>query len=124
MLYRVRRQIKLMFKRWKDGGGLATTRARTGATALCEFLAKLLAVLIQHWATLLRGGPLGVVSATRSCLRVKRNTPRLIEALKSGVEPIVAVLEAIKAELDRLPKRPRRKRPTTRQLLFAPRFTH
>lgn len=124
VLYRVRWQVELMFKRWKDGGGLATSRARTGSTALCEFLAKLLAVLIQHWATLLRGGPLCVVSATRSCSRVRRITPRLAEALKSGVEPIVAVLEALKVELDRLPKRPRRKRPTTRQLLFAPRFTN
>lgn len=124
VLYRVRWQVELLFKRWKDGGGLATTRARTGATALCECLAKLLAVLIQHWATLLRGGPLCVVSATRACARVRRITPQLAEALKHGVEPLVAVLKTLKAELDRLPRRPRRKRPTTRQLLFAPRFTH
>jgi hypothetical protein len=124
VLYRVRWQVELMFKRWKDGGGLATSRARTGATALCEFLAKLLAVLIQHWGTLLRGGPLCVASATRACSRVRRIAPRLAEALTRGVEAIVAVLETLKTELDRLPKRPRRKRLTTRQLLFAPRFMY
>lgn len=123
-LYRVRWQIELMFKRWKSGGGLGQSRGRLADRVQCEFLAKLLAVLIKHWATLLRGGPLCVMSATRAGARVKWWAGRLAEALGSG-EPrrVVQVLESLKKDLDRLPKRPRRARPTTRQLLFAPRFT-
>jgi hypothetical protein len=91
---------------------------------LCEALAKLLAALIKHWATLWRGGPLCVVSAVRAAARVKWWAHRLAEAIGSGArEAVVRVLERLKADLDRLPKRPRRARKTTRQTLFAPSFT-
>jgi hypothetical protein len=90
---------------------------------LCESLAKLLAALIKHWGTLLRGGPLCVVSATRAATRVKWWASRLAEAIGSGApEAVVRVLERLKADLDRLPKRPKRARKTTRQTLFAPSF--
>ena len=122
-LYRVRWQVELLFKRWKSGGGLARSRGRTKDRIVCEFLAKLMAVLIKHWATLLRGGPLSVASPTRAGGRVKWWAARLAEAVASGcLEAIVEVLERLKADLDRLPKRPRRKRKTTRQTMFAPQF--
>jgi DDE family transposase len=122
-LYRVRWQVELLFKRWKSDGGLARSRGRLGATVLCELLAKLLAVVIKHWATLLRGGPLSVVSAAQAGSCVKRWAGRLAEAVESGCPArVVRVLGRLKRALDRLPKRPRRRRPTTRQLLFAPRF--
>ena len=123
VLYRLRWQVELMFKRWKSEGGLARSRGRIGNRVLCEFLAKLIAVIIKHWASLLRGGPLNTASSTRMGSRVRWWTGRLQTALAQQ-DPLqaIAVLTRLKSDLDHLPKRPRRNRPTTRQTLYAPRI--
>lgn len=123
VLYRLRWQVELMFKRWKSEGGLARSRGRRGDRVLCECLAKLIAVIIKHWASLLRGGPLNSASSTRMGSRVRCWASRL-QATLDGGDPsrVIAVLTRLKSELDRLPKRPRRNRPTTRQTLYAPRI--
>ena len=103
--------MELLFKRWKSGSGLGKSRGRLGPRVLCEFLAKLLGVLIKHWGTLLRGGPLCVVSPTRAAARVKWWAGRLAEAIEFGrAGAVERVLKRLKADLDRLPKRPKRKR--------------
>lgn len=45
-------QIECLFKLWKSDGQLATTRSQNPHRVLCEFYAKLLACLVQHWITL------------------------------------------------------------------------
>lgn len=42
-------QIECLFKLWKSSGLLDETRSQDPLRVLCEFYAKLLALLIQHW---------------------------------------------------------------------------
>jgi hypothetical protein len=53
VLYRVRWQIELLFKLWKSGARLETSRSANPWRILTELFAKLLGVLIQHWLILI-----------------------------------------------------------------------
>jgi hypothetical protein len=122
VLYRVRWQVELLYKGWKSGGGLGHSRGRRGGRVLCETYAKLLAMVVQHWGTLLRGGPLCGVNLVKAARRVKR-LALMIAAALSDRERLREVLEKLKARLRRLPRRGlRKKQPSTRQLLFVPRL--
>lgn len=54
VLVRARWQIELLFKLWKQHGHLDEWRSANPWRILCEVYAKLLAMLVQHWAILLR----------------------------------------------------------------------
>jgi hypothetical protein len=122
VLYRVRWQVELLYKAWKSGGGVGRTRGRRGHRVLCEAYAKLLAMVVQHWGTLLRGGPLCGISLVRAARRVKRLAMQVAAALRDPLR-LRRVLEKLRARLHRLPRRGRRKKdPSTRELLFVPRI--
>jgi hypothetical protein len=52
VLLRVRWQIELLFKLWKSHGQIDTWRTAQPQRIRCEVYAKLLAMVIQHWAIL------------------------------------------------------------------------
>ena len=122
VLYRVRWQVELLYKAWKSGGGLGDSRGRTAGRVLCEAYAELLAMVVQHWGTLLRGGPLCGVSLVKAARRVKRLALRIAAALDDPVR-LRVILRTLRARLRRLPRRGRRrKQPSTRELLIMPRL--
>lgn len=52
VLVRVRWQIELLFKLWKNEGQLDESRSQNPWRILCEIYAKLIAMVIQHWLVL------------------------------------------------------------------------
>jgi hypothetical protein len=55
VLMRMRWQIELLFKLWKDQGKLDESRGFKPERVETEFYAKLLGLLLQHWITLITG---------------------------------------------------------------------
>ena len=116
---RVRWQIELLFRVWKDEGRLDESRGRKSYRVLCEVLAKLLGQVVQHWATLLAGSPLEV-SGVKAARRVRRRAARLAEVLGQW-QILVELLARLQARLRRFAcKRGRPGRPTTLEVVNAP----
>lgn len=52
LLYRARWQVELLFKLWKSHGHIDEWMSSNPEHILCEFYAKLLAMLLEHWVLL------------------------------------------------------------------------
>jgi hypothetical protein len=51
-LMRIRWQVELLFKLWKNEGRLDESRSHDPWRVLCEIYAKLIALIVQHWILL------------------------------------------------------------------------
>jgi Transposase DDE domain len=107
ILYRLRWQIELLFKRFKSEGGLASTRSGKRYRVESECYCKLLGQVIRNWMQLLRGGPLCDVNPVQLGRVIADGLPRIIEALRSG-QGLEAALAELEQELRKV--RPRTKR--------------
>jgi len=122
LLLRVRWQIELLWKLWKQHGKLDTWRSYKPERILTEFSAKLLGLVITHWHVLL-----GCWQApNRSLLKAKQvvewMTPCLALAL-TGLLPVQTVVERTAQMMQTgCTINSRRKRPNTSQLLADPRL--
>ena len=90
VLARLRWQVEWLFRLWKSSGRLDQSAADKPYRVLCELLAKLLGLVVQHWL-LLTAGPLLRQSQARAAKRVRAAAERVASAL-AAVARVVAVL--------------------------------
>lgn len=115
----LRWQIELVFKLWKRDGGLATSRSAQPYRVLTELYAKLLALLVQHWCTLLRGGDDPRRSLVKAAAMVRQHAFTLGVACRSpeALPQALRRLQVCLGHAGRVGKR--RKRPATVDQLLA-----
>lgn len=119
VLARLRWQVELVFRLWKSAGGLDRCAGKRRERVLCEVVAKLLGLVVQHWA-LLTAGPLLRQSQERGAKRVRASAARLARAL-GDVQALTAALQELRARLQRVAGKTRRRgRPAAFQLVENP----
>jgi hypothetical protein len=118
-LRRLRWQVELVFRVWKDQGKVDESGGRRPWRVWCEVLAKLLGQVVQHWATLLAGSPLEV-SGAKAAPRVRRRAAALAQAL-GALAALARLLGRLRERLRRFAlKRGRPGRPTTLEVVRDP----
>ena len=121
ILSRVRWQIELLFKLWKNHGLLDEWRSEKTWRILCEVYAKLIAMIMQHWILLCGCWSYPNRSLTKAAKTVAKHALHLAWAFASGqVHTLANALTTIGRCLA-LGCRSyiRRKQPSTYQLLLA-----
>ena len=109
---------------WKSQGRLAKSLGHRGDRVLCEVLAKLLAMLVQHWVVLTTCPWLDGIAPKRKFRVLRGYLESLLAALANPVE-LEKVLARIARRLRRLrPRKRRLKTPLTIDLLNDPAQTN
>jgi DDE family transposase len=110
---RVRWQIELVFKVFKSEGAIDETRSTCPARVLCELYAKLLAMVVQHWALLAAGYQMLRHSAQRASRRVRTLARQLLQGITQVGVLVGAVVRLARCLQRRCQIVSRRKHPST-----------
>ena len=110
--------MELVFKRWKSQGKLDCSRSEVPERVLCEVYAKLIAMLIQHWVSLISLWGYPDRSLSKAMDVVQKYALHFAERLWDSTH-ICETLATIVRVLDATCRMGRRrKRPLTYQLLL------
>ena len=94
---------------------------RSGDRVGAELLAKVLGLVVLHWATLTRGPALSGLNATRLMRKVAEFARQMGRALAKGEEALWETLREMAEEMARVEhRRKRRRKPGTKDLLENP----
>jgi DDE family transposase len=120
VLMRLRWQIELLFKLWKEQGQVDASRSHKPWRMLCEVYAKLLGLVVQHWIVLLSQGPRLDRSLRKAARKVRRHALHLASVLGSvrQVARVVRLIQQGLSKCSRITKS--RKKPRTFQILETP----
>lgn len=108
VLLRVRWQIELLFKLWKQHGKLDSSRGTQPYRVLCELYAKLIGLLIQHWILLAGCWTQADRSLVKAARRVRAWAERVFRALADR-ERLEQLLADLIAAVQRAGRQTRRK---------------
>ncbi len=121
--YRCRWQIELLFKRAKGMAGWSFSHGSNGDRVVAELLAKVLGLVVLHWATLTRGPALSGLNATRLMRKAAEFAKQMGRALAKSEQALRETLREMAEEMARIePRRKRRRKPGTKDLLEEPRL--
>jgi len=119
-LARARWQIECLFKQWKSDGGLARVRSVKPWRVVCEVLAKLIALLMQHAVLIACVWQRANRSLRKAAKAVRRHAGQLIAALHNTKQLLQTLQDICKSLTKGAKIDTRRKHPSAFQVLKDP----
>ena len=116
VLLRLRWQVELLFKLWKQEVGANESRSEQPWHVLCDIYAKLVGVLISHWLMIVGCWHIPSRSMLKATRAIRSDVVLLVRAL-SGKGDLMEVLQEVVEGLETCCMNSRHKAPNAFQLM-------